>query len=284
MKDKGMSEEKKQILAQMPGEDYVSQTQAPGAQGVTESSQRVAPEEKEPWELLQEAHKERKAGIKASKESGAKHLDDYPAAVEAIRGKEIYNLRDPKERGIVSTVSNRKEVVVRWADEYSAQKNSATAIKDKKGNVIGRESWLSADDRQDYVVSEKETPTQDKAQGKIVQPEPSQQAAAQKPVNSVMPGEDYAAQVKKLDDDTNRLLSDGGFQISGKQPKSKTGEADLLKKGYKPYLVNGKGELEVNVLGVWAKPTAGEKEIADGKRQKAIDKYIEHMIPHSRNQ
>lgn len=172
----------------------------------------------------------------------------------------------------------------KMAKRFIVNQLAKGAIKDKKGNVIGRESWLSADDRQDYVVSEKETPTQDKAQGKIVQPEPSQQAAAQKPVNSVMPGEDYAAQVKKLDDDTNRLLSDGGFQISGKQPKSKTGEADLLKKGYKPYLVNGKGELEVNVLGVWAKPTAGEKEIADGKRQKAIDKYIEHMIPHSRNQ
>lgn len=98
--------------------------------------------------------KQREDTIKASKAAGNKHLDDIPPAVEFLRGKKIYNVHDPKEHGEVVTVSNRQDVVVKWADKYSEDKNS-TGLQDivnKKGKVIGHESWLMPTDRQDYVV------------------------------------------------------------------------------------------------------------------------------------
>ena len=48
-----------------------------------------------------------------------------------MRGKEIYNVHDPKERGAIRTVDNRGSVYVNWSDKYSWEKNSAIANAEK---------------------------------------------------------------------------------------------------------------------------------------------------------
>jgi hypothetical protein len=93
----------------------------------------------------------RNEAIKASKAAGNTHLDQVDASVETMRGKEFYNVHDPKERGVVRTVANTGDVVVHWADDYSAQKNLAEAKTEGKRTV--HESWLMPSDLKDYVFA-----------------------------------------------------------------------------------------------------------------------------------
>jgi hypothetical protein len=49
----------------------------------------------------------------------------------------------------------RRDVVVRWADAYSASKNFIGAydvIHPRTGKVIGQKSWLSPHELEDYMV------------------------------------------------------------------------------------------------------------------------------------
>jgi hypothetical protein len=100
--------------------------------------------------------RERNATIKASKEAGNVHLDAERRYVENSRGREIYNVHDPKERGIIRTVSNQGEVVVHWSDKYSGEKNLAAAKTEKQGRktVEVLESWLMPTDLVDYVFAD----------------------------------------------------------------------------------------------------------------------------------
>ncbi len=86
-----------------------------------------------------EAFDKRRADtIKASRESGAIHLDKVPAAVESMRGREIFYAHDTKVRGVIRTVDNRGNVYVNWADKYSAEKELASeSVEDNK-------AWLKA--------------------------------------------------------------------------------------------------------------------------------------------
>lgn len=96
--------------------------------------------------------KERDDRIAASKRAGNTHLDQLDAYVETMRGRAIYNVHDPKERGVVRTVANTGEVVIHWSDAYSAEKNLATEKTEGKKQV--HESWLAPTDLKDYVVDQ----------------------------------------------------------------------------------------------------------------------------------
>jgi len=93
--------------------------------------------------------------IAASKARGNKHLDQIPKYVEGLRGITIYNVHDTGERGTIRTVSNRCDVIVLWADQHSCEKNAIglqDALHPRTGKVIGKESWLSPHEHEDYVV------------------------------------------------------------------------------------------------------------------------------------
>ena len=114
----------------------------------TPEPQTVAPDQPFDAESWQ---KERDDRIAASKASGVKHLDQLDASVEGMRGIAFHNVHDPKERGIVRTVSNTGDVVVNWHDAYSAEKNLVSeTTKDGKKQVW--QSWLSPSDLKDYAV------------------------------------------------------------------------------------------------------------------------------------
>mgnify|MGYP000057573791 CR=1 FL=1 len=66
--------------------------------------------------------KKRNDTIKASRDAGNIHLDKVDAAVETMRGREIFYVHNAKQRGVVRTVDNNGNVYVQWSDEYSAQK------------------------------------------------------------------------------------------------------------------------------------------------------------------
>lgn len=90
--------------------------------------------------------------IKTSKAAGHKHLDQVCASVEALRGKAIYYVHDPKVRGIVRTVGNHGDVFVHWSDRYSADKEMATQAME--GGVVVWRSALAPSDLKDYVLAE----------------------------------------------------------------------------------------------------------------------------------
>jgi protein-L-isoaspartate O-methyltransferase len=94
--------------------------------------------------------------IAASKGEGRKHLDDLERSVEAMRGVKFHNVHDPKERGTVRSVANTGEVVVNWADEYSAEKNLVDE-KTRDGRKDVAQSWLMPSDLRDYVVDQEKT-------------------------------------------------------------------------------------------------------------------------------
>ena len=94
---------------------------------------------------------ERETRIKESKAAGNKHLDGLDRSVEGMRGVKFYNAHDPKERGTVRTVANTGEVVVNWADKYSADKNLVDE-QTKDGKAMVWQSWLAPTDLKDYVV------------------------------------------------------------------------------------------------------------------------------------
>jgi len=89
--------------------------------------------------------------IKASRAAGKVHLDAVPRYVETMRGKSFSCVHDGLERGVVRTVVNTGEVVVHWADEYSATKNLATQMMEGKRPVW--QSWLSPSDLKDYAFA-----------------------------------------------------------------------------------------------------------------------------------
>lgn len=97
----------------------------------------------------------REAVIRASREAGNIHLDKVIPAVETMRGKKIYYAHDPKVRGTIRTVDNRKSVYVDWDDQYSADKELATATQEKiRGKV--KTVWrttLGPTDMKDYVLA-----------------------------------------------------------------------------------------------------------------------------------
>lgn len=111
---------------------------------------------------------ERDERIKASKAAGNQHLDALPRAVEGMRGTPFRNVHDPKERGVVRTVANTGDVVVDWADQYSADKNLANVTKEGKKDV--RRSWLAPSDLKDYVAEPKPAApsTASKIKGKVM--------------------------------------------------------------------------------------------------------------------
>ena len=101
-------------------------------------------------------NKERDDRIKASKAAGNKHLDQVPAYVETMRGKTVYNVHDPKERGTIRTVDNRGNVYVNWADQYSADKNLASPSME--GNTKVFQTTLGRTDLKDYVLGDGDAP------------------------------------------------------------------------------------------------------------------------------
>ncbi|HRT06448.1 MAG TPA: hypothetical protein P5204_12185, partial [Kiritimatiellia bacterium] len=110
--------------------------------------------------------KARTERIKQSKAAGNVHLDQIPLSVETMRGKRIYNVNDPKERGIIRTVDNRGGVWVYWDDEYSAKANLASPQKEtnkawrKKYGVPEdvMESSLGPSDMEGYAIAEDQMP------------------------------------------------------------------------------------------------------------------------------
>lgn len=98
----------------------------------------------------------RERRIKESRAAGNKHLDELPRAVEGMRGVDFRNVHDPKERGRVRTVANTGEVVVDWADQYSAKKNLAETVTEGKKTV--QRSWLAPTDLKDYVTQPRQSP------------------------------------------------------------------------------------------------------------------------------
>ncbi len=94
---------------------------------------------------------DRETRIKESKAEGNKHLDQLDRSVEGMRGVAFYNVHDPKERGVVRTVATTGDVVVNWADKYSADKNLVSE-QTKDGKAMVWQSWLGPTDLKDYVV------------------------------------------------------------------------------------------------------------------------------------
>jgi hypothetical protein len=135
--------------------------------------------------------RQRNETVAASKAAGNTHLDDLQPAVETMRGKKIYYAHDPKVTGTVRTVSNTGEVVVHWNDDYSAQKEMATARTEGKNTV--HESWLQPHDLKDYVVG---TPLQ----GAKAAP------AAEKP--AAFDAHQHVPAMQKLIGETNISLGD----------------------------------------------------------------------------
>lgn len=105
--------------------------------------------------------KAREDRIKASKATGAKHLDDIEPYVETMRGKRVRYVHDPKVTGVVRTVDNRGNVYVNWSDDYSAQKEGASPMQDGKKTVM--QTSLGPRDLKDYVVDEAPAPAAPKA-------------------------------------------------------------------------------------------------------------------------
>lgn len=68
---------------------------------------------------------------------------------------------------------------------------------------------------------------------------------------------DTLVKVRALQENTDRLIQEGGYIVAKQQPKSPKGEASLLKRDYKPMLWDeATGQLQPNVLGVWVKEPA----------------------------
>jgi hypothetical protein len=94
--------------------------------------------------------KKRAATLRASRAAGHTHLDQIEPAVETMRGKVIYYAHDPKVTGTIRTVDNHGSVYVDWSDDYSAEREMASAVKEGKRTVM--RSSLGPTDLKDYVV------------------------------------------------------------------------------------------------------------------------------------
>jgi N12 class adenine-specific DNA methylase len=100
--------------------------------------------------------KERDARVKASKKSGVTHLDQVLAAVETMRGKDIFYVHDPLVKGTIRTVANTGEVVVNWSDKYSADKELATETTEGEGKNAKKvfQTWLMPTVLKDYAFAD----------------------------------------------------------------------------------------------------------------------------------
>ena len=119
---------------------------------------------------------ERNAKIKESKNAGNKHLDSVRPSVETMRGKEIFYVHNPKQRGVIRTVDNRGSVYVQWSDAESARLESASEtaetnaawLKSSKklpimrtvrgGTTYVMQSTLGPTDLKDYVFADSAKP------------------------------------------------------------------------------------------------------------------------------
>ncbi|MDO5947148.1 hypothetical protein [Burkholderia cepacia] len=88
--------------------------------------------------------------VKASRDAGNIHLDQLPWYVETMRGREIFNVHDPKVHGVIRTVSNNGSIYVDWANTYSAEKELASPIQDANKTVF--RSSLGPYDFKDYAL------------------------------------------------------------------------------------------------------------------------------------
>jgi len=116
----------------------------------------VQEEVKPQWQARIEAADKR---IAESKTSGRyEHLDQVPWGVEYLRGKTITSLRDGST-GVIKTVTNRGDAIVRWKDAASAERNSAepsearTGPRSKKTQTVW-ENTLLKPDRGDFVLAD----------------------------------------------------------------------------------------------------------------------------------
>lgn len=89
-----------------------------------------------------------------------------------------------------------------------------------------------------------------------IQPESVPAPIVSEPTETEIQDAQLAETVKKLGDETARLLSEGGYTIAKRQPRSEKGEANLYRLGYRPYTWDGQSGLTQNILGVWAKAPA----------------------------
>jgi phospholipid N-methyltransferase len=100
-------------------------------------------------------NQERDDRIKASRAAGNVHLDNVSIDT-SLRGRQIYSVHDPKERGVIRTTINHAgdmssgSVMVDWVDKYSADQNLATLTKEGKKTVY--RSILGQSDFKDYAL------------------------------------------------------------------------------------------------------------------------------------
>lgn len=94
--------------------------------------------------------KARDEKIAQSREAGYTHLDKLEPTVEAMRGKRIQYVHDNGVTGVVRTVDNGGNVYVDWSDDYSAEKEMASPVRDGKRTVM--RSSLGRGDLKDYRV------------------------------------------------------------------------------------------------------------------------------------
>lgn len=95
-------------------------------------------------------NKARDERIAESRHAGYVHLDKLEPTVEAMRGKRIQYVHDNQVTGAIRTVDNGGNVYVDWSDDYSAEKEMASPVRDGKRTVM--RSSLGPTDLKDYRV------------------------------------------------------------------------------------------------------------------------------------
>lgn len=95
-------------------------------------------------------NKARDERIAESRHAGYVHLDKLEPTVEAMRGKRIQYVHDNLVTGAIRTVDNGGNVYVDWSDDYSAEKEMASPVRDGKRTVM--RSSLGPTDLKDYRV------------------------------------------------------------------------------------------------------------------------------------
>lgn len=134
----------------LTGSDRMADVMAAGGQGdllgavASDPPGDAQPFNSEAW------NQERDDRIAESRAAGNRHLDQLDANVESMRSKEVYYVHDPKVRGTVRTVDRYGNVYINWADEYSAERELASEVRDGRKTVY--QSSLGKADLKDYVV------------------------------------------------------------------------------------------------------------------------------------
>lgn len=91
--------------------------------------------------------------VKQSRLAGNVHLDQVSAAVETMRGKSIYYIHNPKQRGVVRTVDTNGNVYIYWSDVYSAEKEMASEV------VENNKEWLKNSKDLPYLKNKRDGKT-----------------------------------------------------------------------------------------------------------------------------